>query len=166
MVHWRTGSMNHRRVLRAACWLLAAAVCASGAMRISRAVAEERPSQHPRLLELAEIDAAFLVGAWETRNVEHGRDVRIIFTVWPDGRLLYHFDLGAGLIKGSTGTWKLTGDTLFEDWQRPDGSRGAGRGKIEKIDAETLHLTIIDNGDPAYSGLVRIYRRLGPPALS
>lgn len=127
------------------------------------ASAPARTQSEPRL---AVLTRDFFVGAWETINIEFGQRVRIIWTLWDDGRLLYHFDTPGGLVRGSTGSWRLDGNVMHEDWHQPDGSRGAGRGSVEKIDESTIRLTIIDNGHPEYTGITRIYRRLGPPQLS
>ncbi len=128
---------------------------------------------HLRLAQLsqtqspsAQITPAYLIGTWETVNLELGQSVRIIWTLWGDGRLLYHFDTAGGLVRGSTGTWTLEGDVVREEWVRPDGTRGAGRGTVEKLDEDTIRLTIIDNGHPEYKGISRVYRRLGEPKLS
>lgn len=128
---------------------------------------EARRSDGPRLAQTT-LPHAFFIGAWEAQLTEFDRNFRIIWTLWENGRLAYHFgDLPDGpLVRGSSGSWRVTGDELHEVWERPDGTRGAGRGKVERIDENTLRLTIIDNGIPAYTGLVRIYRRIGVPQLS
>ena len=140
------------------------------------AQAERGPNGGPGSMTLAHLPAAatgsrvaqgvprltreYLVGTWETRVRELGQEVRIRFITTSDGRCSYRFDNGLGWVDGSTGTWALAdGDTLVESWEKP--VAGAGRGRIEVIDRETFRLTIIDNGHPAYKGLVRIYRRVG-----
>lgn len=112
--------------------------------------------------EGAAITKAYLVGVWETHNSEHGRDVRIVWTVRADSSLDYDFVVDGVGSRGSTGTWDFRDGTLYESWVRPDGSTGAGHAALERIDENTFRLTVIDNGDPGYRGLVRIYRRLGP----
>ena len=88
--------------------------------------------------------------------------MRIGWTLHADGRLVYDVVVDGVERYGSTGTWSLDGGSLIEEWVRPDGSRGSGRGMIERIDAHTVKVTIIDNGTAADSGLVRIYRRRLP----
>ena len=91
-----------------------------------------------------------------------GCGLRLGWTVFADGRLAYDYVLDGVAQLGSTGTWSLEGNTLREDWVRPDGSRGIGGGMVERIDEDTIRLTIVDNGNEAYRGLVRIYRRRPP----
>ena len=127
-----------------------------------------REGETPAGRSVATLNSVFFVGAWETHNVEFSRTVRIVWTLWEDGRLLYHFGTGpdGALVPGSTGTWALSGDEMHERWNRADGTRDFGRGRVERIDDNTIRLTIIDNGHAEYKGLVRIYRRLGPPQLA
>lgn len=115
---------------------------------------------------VGDLPPEFFLGTWETRNTEQGRDVRIIWTLKPDRSLDYEFEVDGDAFKGSSGTWDYRGGVMHERWSRPDGTAGMGRGRIERIDDDTIGLTIIDNGDPSYTGLVRIYRRRGPPGLS
>ncbi|MGE0701291.1 MAG: hypothetical protein AB7O57_19505 [Hyphomicrobiaceae bacterium] len=109
------------------------------------------------------LDRGYFVGAWETHNTEHGRDVRIVWTVRDDSSLDYDFVVDGVGFRGSTGTWDFRDGTLYETWVRPDGSTGSGTASIERIDDNTFRLTVIDNGADEYRGLVRVYRRLGPP---
>ena len=129
--------------------------------------AESSHSLHrnSRSAQRAELTHAWFVGAWETRTTEFGRDVRIIWTLWDDGRLAYDFVVDGVASRGSDGTWGYRDGIMREDWVRPDGSTGMGRGTVEKIDDNTLRLTIIDNGSAEYQGLSRIYKRLGPPQV-
>lgn len=129
--------------------------------------AEARRSEGVQLTQAAPT-RDFMIGAWEAQVTEFDRRIRIIWTLWEDGRLAYHFaDMPDGpLVRGSVGAWRLTGYEIHESWERPDGSRGAGRGAVVRIDDNTVRLTIIDNGYPEYAGLVRIYRRIGVPQLS
>jgi hypothetical protein len=116
----------------------------------------------------SELTREFFVGAWEADVTEFGRRLRITWTLWENGRLAYHFqELPDGpIVRGSGGTWRLAGNEMHERWERPDGTSGAGRGTVERIDERTVRLTIVDNGHPEYTGLVRIYRRVGEPQLS
>lgn len=127
-------------------------------------------AHEPRGAQVAQskISRDFFVGAWEAQVEEFDKRYRIIWTLWEDGRLIYHFgELPYGpLLRGSSGAWRVDRDEVHEVWERPDGSRGAGYGRVEKVDENTIRLTIIDNGDPRYTGLVRVYRRIGAPELS
>lgn len=117
-------------------------------------------------LAAQQLDKTYFVGAWETHNVELGHDVRVVWTVREDGTLAYDFEVDGVASIGSTGTWDFRDGTLYEYWNRPDGSHGEGRAQIERIDDDHFKLTVIDNGAPDYRGLVRIYRRLGQRQLS
>lgn len=108
----------------------------------------------------------FFVGTWATRNVEFGRDVEIFWTLWKDGKLAYRFSIDGIPFDGSTGTWDFDGTFMRERWNRTDGSVGSGYGSVEWIDDDTIRLTIVDNGEPSYTGMSRVYRRTGPPQLS
>lgn len=119
--------------------------------------AAAKPAMRPR---------GWFVGTWETRNIEHGRDVTIVFVMRDDGSLAYDFIVDGEPHRGSTGTWEVRDGELIEGWRRPDGSTGAGRGSIEVIDESTFRLTIVDNGHESYRGLVRVYRRKPVPQLS
>ncbi|CAN0433275.1 unnamed protein product, partial [Phaeothamnion confervicola] len=105
--------------------------------------------------------SAYLVGEWVSRNVEFGRDVEIFWTLWPEGRLHYRFIVDGVAIEGSRGTWTTDGTIVTENWLKPDGGTGVGRGRVERIDDDTLRLSIIDNGNANYQGMVRVYRRRG-----
>ena len=112
------------------------------------------------------LDRAYFIGAWESHNVEFGRDVRIVWTVRADSSLDYEFVVDGVSYRGSTGTWDFRDGTLLENWVRPDGTTGAGRASIERIDDNSFRLTVIDNGNADYRGLVRIYkRRPGPQTV-
>ena len=124
-----------------------------------------RPSPDTRRAQRADLTRAWFVGSWETRNIEFGREVTIIWTLWEDGRLAYDFVVDGVPSRGSTGTWEYRDGIMHEDWLRPDGSTGAGHGRVEKIDENTLRLTISDNGRTEYQGLSRVYKRLAPPQV-
>lgn len=140
----------------------------ASAERAAPAGALARPNQAAQVstVDLRGISNAFFVGAWETRNREFGRDVRIVWRLWPDGRLDYDFEVDGIRSRGATGRWEWRDGVMHEDWHRPDGSTGQGRGSVERIDDNTIRLTIIDNGAPEYRGKARVYRRLGPPQVS
>ena len=113
--------------------------------------------------EPAPLTRAWFVSAWETRNVEFGREVRIVWRLWENGRLDYDFWVDGAVLPGSSGTWDWRDGIMHERWERADGRVDLGTGRIERIDDNTLRLTIVDNGDPSYTGKIRIYRRIGPP---
>lgn len=123
----------------------------------------------PRLVTLrsraqaAVLAREYLIGSWETHNIEFGRDVRIVWTVRGDSSLDYDFVVDGVASRGSSGTWDFRDGMLIENWSRPDGTTGAGRASIERIDDNSFRLTIIDNGNADYRGLVRIYRRRSGP---
>lgn len=107
----------------------------------------------------------YFIGSWEFHGQEFGRDVRIIWNLWGDGRLAYDFIVDGVPLAGSTGNWNFRDGVMYEHWLRPDGTTGDGRGSVERIDQNTLRLIIIDNGSDNYRGMSRIYRRRGPPQL-
>lgn len=139
---------------------LACGVCSSSAAARDALVAQTQ--SYPRLPMRAD-----LVGVWETRNVEQGRDVAIAWIVKDDGTLDYEFVVDGQAFRGSTGTWQVDGDgMLTERWNRDGGTVETGRASLQLLDANTLKLTIIDNGEPSYTGKVRIYRRRGAPQIT
>ncbi len=75
-----------------------------------------------------------------------------------DGNTRYRFKDTKGRTASDTGTWQYsaTDGILFERF-----SNGAsGRGSIRWIEDDTVELTIIDNGVPAYAGVKRTYYRV------
>ena len=108
----------------------------------------------------------YLVGEWVTRNDEQGRDVEVYWTVRADGSLGYRFVIDGVASEGSSGTWALDGDRLTEHWNRAFGVIATGIATLERIDGNTMRLTIVDNGHPDYAGKVRVYRRRGGPQVS
>ena len=133
-------------------------LAATGPQRLTQGAAQPQPA--------GKLTHDFFVGAWTTRNVEFGRDVEIVWTLWRDGTLAYRFAVDGIPFEGSRGTWVYDGTLMHEQWDRPDGTVGAGRGSVEWIDNDTIRLTIVDNGDPTYRGMSRVYRRTGPAQLS
>lgn len=100
--------------------------------------------------------SAALVGSWRTKVVENGQAMEITVTFLSDGNTRYLFKDARGRTATDTGTWQYSDGILFERF-----SNGAsGRGSIRWIDDDTVELTIIDNGVPAYAGVKRIYRRV------
>ncbi|MBS0243716.1 MAG: hypothetical protein JSS20_16185, partial [Proteobacteria bacterium] len=151
-------------------WLLA--LCAAvqlalftSAFALSRPIQAATPvyDRSAPLLAGRQLDRDYFVGAWQTRNVEFGKDVEVIWTVRADGTLDYQFSIDGIAYRGSSGTWDFRDGTLHEHWNRPDGSTGDGRASIERIDDNTFKLTVIDNGHSEYRGIARIYHRLGSP---
>ena len=135
---------------------------APSASDLGSASGQRQAVRYNSLAEAA-LDRAYFIGVWETHNTEFGRDVRIVWTVRNDSSLDYDFVVDGEGFRGSTGTWDFRDGILLESWLRPDGSTGAGRAAIERIDDNTFKLTVIDNGTEEYRGLVRIYRRRAPP---
>jgi serine/threonine-protein kinase len=100
--------------------------------------------------------SASLVGSWRTNVIENGQATEITVTFLSEGDTRYRFKDAKGRTANDTGTWQYSDGILFERF-----STGAsGRGSIRWIDDDTVELTIIDNGVPAYAGLKRIYRRV------
>ena len=87
---------------------------------------------------------------------ENGQAMEITVTFLSDGNTRYFFRDPRGRTAKDTGTWQYSDGILFERF-----SNGAsGRGSIRWIDDNTVELTIIDNGVPAYAGMKRTYRRV------
>jgi hypothetical protein len=128
--------------------------------------AANSPPDVQRMAQSGGLTREFFLGSWRTENFEFGNNVEIIWSLFRDGRLAYEFNVNGIWSRGSDGTWVFEGDVMTEHWIREDGSRGLGRGKVEKIDDNTISLTILDNGHEPYRGMVRISRRIGPPQLS
>ena len=96
-----------------------------------------------------------LVGVWRANVSEFGKKSEITVTWNADGSLKVLFKDAQG--DGSDyGTWQYSNGIIYETYS--NGS--SGKGSIAWIDSDTLELTIIDNGVPAYSGLKRLYRRI------
>lgn len=147
-------------VMMAAALVLGAAVPASPADSAKLAQGASGANQNAKLTH------DYFVGEWTTRNLEFGQDVEIIWTLWRDGTLAYRFTVDGVASAGSPGTWHFDGKIMHEHWDRHDGSKGLGRGFVAWIDENTLRLTVVDNGDPRYQGLSRVYRRTPPPKIS
>jgi len=100
--------------------------------------------------------SAALVGSWRTNVTENGQATEITVTFLSEGNTRYRFKDSRGRTANDTGTWQYSDGILFERF-----STGAsGKGSVRWIDDDTVELTIIDNGVPAYAGLKRIYRRV------
>lgn len=159
--------------MRGACSILlsrsramGALLAVAGLLVLSLTAAFGAAPRGPALAEAtAPLDRQFFIGTWETRNYEHGRDVRILWLLRPDGTLDYEFQVDGIWSRGSSGTWEFRDGVMHEEWHRAEGRRDRGRGSVEKLDENTIKLTIIDNGNPEYTGLMRVYRRLGPPQI-
>lgn len=122
--------------------------------------------QRLRVAQSPTVTSAYLVGEWYTRNFEQNRDLKIFWTVRGDGTLSYMFVTDGIAAEGSQGTWTLEGNRLTERWHRPAGLIGTGTATLERIDDNTMRLTIIDNGHPDYAGKIRVYRRRTGPQVS
>ena len=181
----RRGRAGGRRTMPVACGALAATLLAmmlalalpphGSADAAPVAANEGRPVTGPRAgwlmtpsVRLAEaVSRDYMLGSWRAETLEFGHDIEIVWSLSGDGRLVYDLVRVDGVERqGSTGTWMLEDDVVTEHWVRPDGSTGVGRGRIEKIDEQSFWLTILDNGSPEYTGIRRLYRRIGPPQLS
>jgi hypothetical protein len=98
-----------------------------------------------------------LVGVWRTNVSELGNNEEITYTFLADGTSSAAFKDTKGRRGTDHGTWQYSDGILYEKF-----SNGvSGKGSIEWIDNDTLVITIIDNGVPAYSGVKRRYRRIG-----
>lgn len=101
--------------------------------------------------------SAKLVGVWRTNVFELGIKEEITYTFFADGTSKAVFKDTKGRTGTDRGTWQYSEGILYEKF-----SNGAsGKGSIEWIDDDTVVITIIDNGVPAYNGLKRRYRRIG-----
>jgi serine/threonine-protein kinase len=100
--------------------------------------------------------SASVVGSWRTNVTENGQAMEITVTFSSDGDTRYRFKDARGRTANDAGTWQYSDGILFERF-----SNGAsGKSSIRWIDDNTVELTIIDNGVPAYAGLKRTYRRV------
>ena len=98
-----------------------------------------------------------LVGVWRTKVSELGNNEEITYTFLADGTSSVVLKDTKGRTGTDHGTWQYSDGILYERF-----SNGAsGKGSIEWIDNDTMVITIIDNGVPAYKGLKRRYRRIG-----
>jgi hypothetical protein len=98
-----------------------------------------------------------LVGVWRTNVFELGVTEEITVTFLASGTSQYVIKDAKGRTGTDHGTWQYSDGILYEKF-----SNGvSGKGSIEWIDNDTLVITIIDNGVPAYNGVKRRYRRIG-----
>ncbi|HHH50433.1 MAG TPA: hypothetical protein ENK52_05605 [Saprospiraceae bacterium] len=95
-----------------------------------------------------------LVGLWESKVLEQGEQLTILLHLFADGNSTYQFISKAETFN-DTGTWNYSDRILHEQYS--DGS--TGEGSIKWISKNKFEITIIDNGDPSYSGLKRVYKR-------
>jgi len=100
--------------------------------------------------------SASLVGSWRTNVTENGEAMEITVTFLSEGNTRYKFKDARGRTANDNGTWQYSDGILFERFS----SGASGKGSIRWIDDDTVELTIIDNGVPAYAGLKRTYRRV------
>ncbi len=100
--------------------------------------------------------SASLVGVWRTNVTENGQATEITVTFLTEGDTRYLFKDARGRTSSDTGTWQYSEGVLFERFS----NGAAGKSSIRWIDDNTVELTIIDNGVPAYAGLKRTYRRV------
>jgi hypothetical protein len=97
-----------------------------------------------------------LVGSWRTNVTENGQATEITVIFLSEGDTHYRFKDAKGRTAYDTGTWQYSDGTLFERFS----SGASGKSSLRWIDDDTVELTILDNGVPAYTGLKRIYRRV------
>jgi len=100
--------------------------------------------------------SASLVGSWRTNVTENGQATEITVTFLSEGDTRYRFKDARGRTANDNGTWQYSDGILFERFS----SGASGKSSLRWIDDDTVELTIIDNGVPAYTGLKRIYRRV------
>lgn len=100
--------------------------------------------------------ASQLVGMWRTNVIENGVAQEITVTFNSSGTSKFVFKTKRGQTGTDSGTWQFSDGTLYERYS--DGA--SGKGSIKFIDADNVDLTIIDNGVPAYRGIVRHYHRI------
>jgi hypothetical protein len=96
-----------------------------------------------------------LVGSWSTRVNEQGQRMEITVTFLRDGSTRYVFKNAQGRTNYQA-SWRYSDGLLYERY--PDGK--SGKHSIRWIDKDSFELTIIDNGNPSYVGLKRLYHRI------
>lgn len=111
------------------------------------------------IISSSDSESSKLVGAWQAEAVEQGVKTKILWYVKSDGTTEYQFTNTNGVTKGS-GTWRYSDQTIFETYS--NGS--SGKGSIRWISDDHIELTILNNGDSAYTGLKRNYYRLTTPS--
>jgi hypothetical protein len=99
-------------------------------------------------------EAEKLVGTWQARITEFGSQKRIFWYVRKDGTSYFQFSSpnGTGELAG---TWQYSAGVLSERYANGI----SGKGAIKWIDMNHIEVTILDNGNPAYTGLKRHYYR-------
>lgn len=96
-----------------------------------------------------------LVGTWESDVVEQRVKTHITYTINDDGTTKMLFKTSDGRTGNDHGTWRFSKGILYEKYS--DGR--SGKGALKMINDDTFQITILDNGDAAYKGVKRVYRR-------
>ena len=94
------------------------------------------------------------VGTWQADVIENGIQVRIIWKISANGGSKYLFYTPNG-VGTAFGDWRYSDKIIYEKVQ--NGSTASG--SVEWINDDHFTLTIIDNGNEAYTGVVRNYYR-------
>ena len=123
----------------------------TGSSLPQRSAALPTPTPSPRP------NADSLVGVWHTEVYEYKQHVEILWTLRSDATSDYVFKYSDGSRGTSSSTWRYSDDTIFEQFDKG----GSGQGSVRWIDADTFELSIVDNGQPGYTGVKRLYRRIG-----
>lgn len=98
-----------------------------------------------------------VIGVWRSVVTEQGQTFQIDVAYSREGTTAYLVRDTQGRTLTLNGGWSYSNGILYE--QLSDGTKA--RGSIEWIDRDTIIVTIIDNGDPAYRGVKRQYKRIG-----
>lgn len=104
------------------------------------------------------LQSAQCIGTWHCETVHSATGEPLIIQWQPraDGTCTYTFLHDGQPISTQQSTWQLSKGKLYETLE----NGVQAEGYLEFVDADAFRLTIIDNGVPASSGEVRIYRRV------
>jgi hypothetical protein len=95
------------------------------------------------------------VGTWKANVVELSVPGEIVWHIRPDGTTGYTFSTATGTTT-LDGTWTYANGIIYE--RNSEGESASG--SIRWLDRDSFVITIKDNGDPAYRGITRLYRRM------
>jgi len=100
----------------------------------------------------------FLVGTWQGRQMELGRDTLIRWTIRADGTTSYDYYQDGDKVQTPTSKWTYSNGLFYEKFNSGD----TGRALVRATGPDSFKLTIVDNDLTEYRGMKRNYIRVKP----
>jgi hypothetical protein len=97
-----------------------------------------------------------LVGLWRANVSEFKRQLKIFYYFGDNRDTDVTITTAEGETRSGNGKWRYADGVLYETFA--DGTNG--KGSIKWITNDLFELTIMDNGESAYNGVKRYYRRI------